>query len=473
MTGHSIQQALYPISVEGKWGFINAAGQTVIQPQFLEVGRFSEGLARVSVPGLTEEDRFFERNASGFIDATGTFVIGPGPPVNFELPADRRSYAYGDFHERLATFWVGDSTGFGGYIDQLGKLAIPPEFSFMHDFSDGLASVRLRATYSNSSGFIDHNGEFAFSLEDKSIASVFADSRCVVHHLEGNRDWAFSVINKVGETVIPRGLYSTINQYAGGLSVVRRKDKWGCIDINGRLVISLEFDRLREFEPGKLATGAIARTSFIVNRQGECVKELALSPEVDIGRLCSGLATVRVDNNVGYIDAAGELVIPVQFDRAEDFHGDLALVKQGKQEGYINKRGEFVWQTDCWDEPLHNRVEGLLAGFLPPHTKEALPLDYNWGRVDNAIVFASDSSLEAIEGWLDRTFGEQFKVEFDNSTPGQLGVDFRSEKWIEVYAVDVHRGDFESFLSFYASENAKLLLDKHQPRVLGILIENR
>ena len=100
-------------------------------------------------------------------------------------------------------------------------------------------------------------------------------------------------------------------------------------------------------------------------------------------------------------------------------------------------------------------------------------MDYNWGRVDNAIVFASDSSLEAIEGWLDRTFGERCKFEFDKSTPGQLGVDIRSEKWIELYAVDVHRGDFESFLSFYASENAKLLLDKHQPRVLGILIENR
>jgi WG repeat protein len=78
-TSSGRREVLYPISGEGKWGFINASGEVVIQPQFLNFGEFSEGLAKVTVPGLTEEDQVFERTASGSINERVDFVIGPSP----------------------------------------------------------------------------------------------------------------------------------------------------------------------------------------------------------------------------------------------------------------------------------------------------------------------------------------------------------------------------------------------------------
>lgn len=125
---------LYPISLEGEWGFIDSQGTVVIAPQFLQVSQFSEGLACVRVAGLTDEDQLFERHASGFINERGEFVIGPGSPPGFKFPESRNDYSYGDFHDGLAKFWIGDATGFGGYINRSGAVQIVPQFPSAGDF---------------------------------------------------------------------------------------------------------------------------------------------------------------------------------------------------------------------------------------------------------------------------------------------------------------------------------------------------
>jgi hypothetical protein len=61
---------LYPVSVDGKWGYIDSTGALKIQPQFDGGGPFSEGLAAVGVNenGVTK---------CGYIDETGDWVIQP------------------------------------------------------------------------------------------------------------------------------------------------------------------------------------------------------------------------------------------------------------------------------------------------------------------------------------------------------------------------------------------------------------
>jgi len=57
---------LSPIYEDGKWGFEDNKGTIVIETQFDEVQRFSEGLAPVKIYGHW-----------GYIDETGIFVINP------------------------------------------------------------------------------------------------------------------------------------------------------------------------------------------------------------------------------------------------------------------------------------------------------------------------------------------------------------------------------------------------------------
>ena len=65
--------ALYPVKVNGLLGFINKAGNMVIEPQFSSVGGCSEGLQLVSIndnnsviPGTDDKERY-----SGFLGEDG------------------------------------------------------------------------------------------------------------------------------------------------------------------------------------------------------------------------------------------------------------------------------------------------------------------------------------------------------------------------------------------------------------------
>ena len=64
--------ALYPVGVDGKYGFVDKTGTMVIPTQYEKVGVFSDGLAPVQLNG-----RY------GYIDRTGAMVI----PLQYNDPA--------------------------------------------------------------------------------------------------------------------------------------------------------------------------------------------------------------------------------------------------------------------------------------------------------------------------------------------------------------------------------------------------
>jgi hypothetical protein len=95
--GHAItpniwESKLWPISVEGKWGFIDASGTAKIEPQYAHASPFREGLALVSVFGPSEADQVFNRTYDGFIDESGQFVIPAEFPAFFTKREVHDSY---------------------------------------------------------------------------------------------------------------------------------------------------------------------------------------------------------------------------------------------------------------------------------------------------------------------------------------------------------------------------------------------
>ena len=103
----------------GPWGYINAAGQIVIDARFREAHIFSEGLALVR----DESERY------GFIDPRGEWAIPPS------------------FYEEAHTFSDGRAlvklNGSFGYIDRQGNLAIRPKYVRAASFTEGLAATGL------------------------------------------------------------------------------------------------------------------------------------------------------------------------------------------------------------------------------------------------------------------------------------------------------------------------------------------
>ena len=66
MTQFGEEEALACVKIGDKYGFINRAGEIVINPQFDYAGSFSEGVASVEIGGKY-----------GYINPTGEFAIKP------------------------------------------------------------------------------------------------------------------------------------------------------------------------------------------------------------------------------------------------------------------------------------------------------------------------------------------------------------------------------------------------------------
>src|ERR1019366_7878495 len=65
MTLGAAPKVLYPVVVDGRWGFVSNSGELVINPQFERADVFAEGLAAVRL------DKW------GYVDVSGKVAINP------------------------------------------------------------------------------------------------------------------------------------------------------------------------------------------------------------------------------------------------------------------------------------------------------------------------------------------------------------------------------------------------------------
>lgn len=132
--GSDFQDGKAFFKLNGKYGFINTDGETIIEPQFDDANHFGEDLAAVKI-----KDKW------GFIDVNGKVVIKPA----FDDA--------GEFNEGLASVAIKDKWGF---IDKTGKVIIPFQFDkWTYWFEDGVCEVRIN----NKAGYIDKSGKYIWT----------------------------------------------------------------------------------------------------------------------------------------------------------------------------------------------------------------------------------------------------------------------------------------------------------------------
>jgi hypothetical protein len=333
---------LFPICEKGKWGYIDAKGKVVVQPQYQEADKFSEGLGAV-----------YDGTWYFFIDAKGDKAMSlnfPEMPLHFQegfaLVRDKAKYAYIDkagktlhkfkfqpavefedgdsstvddgitgFHEGLAPAAEGDKWG---YIDTTGKLVIKAEYDSTGPFSEGLACVFKGGKY----GYIDAKGNFAIPPQYES-AGDFHDGLAYVA-----LDEKYGFIDKQGTVAIPctDRQYESVCDFAEHLASfsidVDEGERYGFMDKKGNVVITPKFD--------------------------------------DVGDFCCHLAPAQKDDKWGYIDQKGQWVIAPQFASAEPFEEPgVAHVTVGgtddadgpEKAGYIDLHGIFIWGPKETEEP--------------------------------------------------------------------------------------------------------------------------
>ncbi len=303
---------LYPIKVDGKYGFMDRSGKTVITPQFDETVGFSEGLAPVRIGTKV-----------GYINTRGAVVITPQFD-DTSAPGGIPLVVY-EFRYGRACVVLGARFGF---IDKDGKLVHSPDLRFALWFSGDLAPV---TTATGEQAFVNRSGNEVMSGKFESVGGFTAG----LAPARSGGKWGF--IDTTGKWVI-NPQFEEARNFADGLAPVVVGGRTGYIDRKGKFVVNPQYDSGDEFSEGLASVKSGGAFSFI-DTKGRVVVD-AKFPAA--GRFSEGLASVKTENGWGFIDPTGKTVISHQFDSAESFQNGLARVTIGNHEAYVDETGAYA-----------------------------------------------------------------------------------------------------------------------------------
>lgn len=276
------------------------------------------------------------RNGSG--NSQGQ-AEGPLLVVDFQYE-DSRSFSGG-----LAAV---KKNGQWGFIDRTGKEAVPFQYDYVESFTEEFAAVERDRKW----GFIDRTGREVVPPRYESVTD-FSEGMASVR-LDGR--WGF--IDRTGrEVVAPQ--YDSVYAFHDGLAVIRTDDGVGFIDKSGRIVVSPRYLDAMPFSEGMAAVYNDG-WGFVDTTGREVVAPQYGNPfsnSVDGTLFSEGLAVVYQNRKAGFIDKTGKLVIPIQFDYAEDFHEGLAAFRKDKKWGFIDQTGKEVIA------PQYDRIRAFQEGF--------------------------------------------------------------------------------------------------------------
>lgn len=337
------ESVLYPIEVNGKYGFINKTGKEVIPPKFDEAQEFSEGLAAVKVG-----------HKWGYIDSKGNFAIKP----KYTYPEDTAyqetgCWDPGSSSEGLIAVYV-KKLDLWGFVNHKGEFVIKPRFNTVLGFSNGLSPVSLSGKW----GYIDKAGKVIIKPKYE-FANNYNEGVAIVNSLKNPKDpygdFDYLVIDKSGKILSNISLlgYSIrqinsesniISPFSNGLlPVCNAIGNSGCGYINpyGKVQIAMKYDDASNFEDSVAVVQKNGKYG-VINKQGNYI----IKPIFNfIQDFAEGLAVAGFDNKSGFIDKTGKFVINPQFDYTDYpfFKNGLIMVGIGNKRGYINKTGKFVW----------------------------------------------------------------------------------------------------------------------------------
>lgn len=144
--------------------------------------------------------------------------------------------------------------------------------------------------------------------------------------------------------------YTRCDEYSEGLiSVFKEVNdelQWGFVDIDGNEVIPCKYDFVNNFRNGVARVGK-GGVSYDIDKSGNILREFGQYDDV-AGEYSEGLASVEIDNKIGFINKKGNIVIKPQFEPSAFgrtsyvFSEGLCKVEKDGKEGMINTAGKMV-----------------------------------------------------------------------------------------------------------------------------------
>ena len=308
----------------GKVGYVNEAGEWVIEPIFGSADPFtSAGYARVVY-----------QNRYAVIDTKGEFKIEPG------------------VYSRISDF---NSRGYAEAQKVAAQIILDTEFNVVEGAGKSMYSEK---TSDNGYRILEQNGRYVIEGPDGKLKLITVD--CDLNSFWGgfssngyarfSLNGKYGYIDERGDVVI-EPIYDYAERFAAcGLALVGKEQNgiksFGYINERGEEVIPLKFSSAESFGEDGIA---LVEGKKLINTRGE----ILVSTEERIAKNArfteNGLCVVTNGyRNYGYIDRDGKLVISVSDGVANDFSTcGIARISINGGAYYINERGEKLFTVNA------------------------------------------------------------------------------------------------------------------------------
>ena len=245
---------------------------------------------------------------SGFVDGTGKIVI---PPKYTQVR---------EFHEGVAAVMRNEKWG---YVDSNGAEVVAPIYRGAEDFSEGVGLVMDDAGHTAS---VDHQWH-AKVLDCIPLAPNDISSYVPPPFSEGLTEFqsgsdTLYIDRDCNRVIVQPGAGEP---FSDGLASVRNGQKNGYIDHTGKMAIPMKFTFGCSFHEGMACVDIDGGGRGYIDRSGKFVIQPQFGGKSQ--DFSEGVAAVQIEKKMGYIDKNGKIVIPATFDEAYDFSEGLAQVR--------------------------------------------------------------------------------------------------------------------------------------------------
>lgn len=153
----------------------------------------------------------------------------------------------------------------------------------------------------------------------------------------------YGVVGKNNTIVVPFVYDEIIRTFSSGLINVRKKDKWGCLDLYGNIAIPLIYDWIFPFGKDDSSTTRAKRDGKwgIIDRKGDDVIPCVYDNEIVFKQ---GRAFVTLNGKNGLIDEYGNSIIPCHYSYLKPFVNSSKLIKvmENNKWGVIDEYGSIT-----------------------------------------------------------------------------------------------------------------------------------
>jgi len=372
------EESRFRVLRDGKWGFIDEAGDVVIPLQYDYAFPFREGFtvvrrgeerdgkrAFIDPKGTMVTDFIFDRAyhfqggvATGVIDGQWYVVSTDGRILN-----DGNGFSWIlDFHGGYAGALLrGDEGRLWGLIDAAGNEVLPIRYYGVRYAGAGLWWIgQGRNAWALYAPGEPTPEEFPFYSTgtfdgDYAIVSVQDEGRRIFQLIGTDGVPVFRTVQTIQSLaegivclVTSRGLvyldsdgtqlnsepFFSASPFDDGIARVslgssRSDQRWGILRADGTYLVEPRYDFLGAFNEDGLARYRVGNLFGFVDQGGA-----EITPPIyeNSGEFSHGLCAVLSDAKWGYIDTAGKVAIPLLYDYAWDFRNGYAVVRLGDRE---------------------------------------------------------------------------------------------------------------------------------------------